>query len=509
MGARIWTAEQEAIFQHFRKMMEVFDRENRKLVINAGAGSGKTTVLVQLAKIAQEFGKDGRFMAFNKAIVESAAAKMPSNVKCSTFHAYFFGTTGRFYQHRSDKVSAFTTAEILGITEDLELTEKKLTPVMQARIIYRAIGKYSMSDDYKISRYHIPYTRGFSTDDMEIVRDALEPFLIKAWEDVASLTGKLRFKPENYIKIGALKSPRIKGSFVMIDEAQDTMPVILGWLKRQPHLRIVVTGDSAQAINEWTGAIDSMNKWHGTNKDDGTPKDDVTYLTLRKSWRFGEDLAAEANRWLYILNGGEFFITGNENVNTIVDDVNQDTPNAILCRTNAGVFQAAMAMVEQGVKCAMSKRNMEDLKDIGKAAMQLMAGTSCELEDFAAFSNWDEVLEYVENDPGGADIKTMVKLIDKHGPDALLELSDSLVPMHMAEVVIITMHTSKGLEFDGVQIWNDCVEPEPKGDEPEPEDFDPADVKLYYVAITRAMKWVNRGALSMIDQYVNYDDEDE
>lgn len=500
------TEEQEEIYRTFRQMMEKFDRGNRKLVINAGAGAGKTTTLVQLANIAREFGKEGRFMAFNTAIVESAAAKMPANVKCSTFHAYFYGTTGRFYQHRSDKVSAVRTAEVLGIKEDIELSEKILTPVMQARIIYRAINKYSMSDDYNIADYHIQYVRGVTDDDMVILRSELYPFLVKAWKDVASIDGVLRFKPENYIKIGALKAPRIKGSFVFVDEAQDTFPVILGWLKRQPHLRLIITGDSAQAINEWTGAVNSMKLWHGWDKENGCLKNDVVYKTLKQSFRFNQELADEANRWLYIENGGEFFIKGSDFRTTVVADTNQGIPDLVLCATNAGVIRAAMHYVAQGIQTSMSKRNMEDIKRIGQAAMQLMAGTSCDHEDFAAFQNWDEVLEYVENDPGGSDIKTMVKLVDKLGPDALLNLSDSLVPENMAQTVIRTVWTAKGLEANGVEIWNDFTPPQPKGDEPEPEDWDIADVRVAYVAITRAMEWLNRGSLACIDDYVVFED---
>jgi superfamily I DNA/RNA helicase len=500
------TAEQQAIKAAFRKMMDGFNRDNRKLVINAGAGTGKTSTLVMLAEIAAEFGKQGTFMAFNKAIVESATLKMPTNVKCRTFHAYFYGMVGQFYKHRSPSVSAAQTAVILGITEELELSEKKLSPVQQARLIYRAINRFSMSDDMEISRFHVPYVRGVTDDDMELIRATLSTYLTKAWADIVDYKGKLRFKPENYIKIGALRSPKVKASFIFIDEAQDTFPVILGWLKRQPHVRLVVVGDDAQAINEWTGAVNSMSKFHG--KDEyGNEKDDVVYLNLSKSFRFGENLADEANRWLSIL--GEFYITGDESKETTITEI--DEPNfiydAIICRTNAGVFSAAMKCVESGIKTAMSKRNMEDLKDIAKAAMQLMAGAPSDYPGFEAFKNWDEVLEYVENDPGGSDIKTIVTIVDKFGPDALMNLSDSLVPEGMAQTQIITAHTSKGLEFDSVMIWNDFPEPK-ETKEGEQGEIQPEDARLAYVAITRAMKYICILGLAWVKDYVRYDDED-
>lgn len=503
------TEEQLAIKSHFRTMMESFDRQNRKMVINAGAGTGKTSILVILAEVAKELGKKGRFMAYNKAIVEAAAAKMPSNVACGTFHAYFFGTTGRFYQHRSDRVSAKFTAEYLGITKDLELTEKKLTPVMQARIIYRAIKKFSLSDDMEISRYHIPYTRGTTPNDMEIIRDGIAPYLRKAWQDVADLHGQLRFTPENYIKIGVLKSPKIAASFVFIDEAQDTFPVILGWLKRQPHIRLVVVGDRAQAINEHMGAIDAMDKFESIDRETGLSKNDVTYMVLSKSFRFGPELADEANRWLWLHNEGEFMLTGNDVKPTVVTDIDDgEVYDAIICRTNAGVFTAAMECVLKGIKVSMSKRNMEELKAIATGAMQLMSGVSCDYEPFAVFEYWAEVLDAVANDPGFEDLKTMVNIIEKYGVDEILSLSDKLVPAKMAQTQIITAHTSKGLEFNRVMIWNDYFEPEPDADG-NPGEMAKGEIMLSYVAITRAMELVYRGSLAMIDDYVNYDEEED
>lgn len=504
------TREQEEINDVFEQMMLEFNRDYRKLVINAGAGTGKTTTLVGLAKIAESMGKKGRFLAFNKAIVDAAASKMPANVKCSTFHGYFFGIVGRFYQHRSAKISAGRTAEILGITDDLELSEKNLTPVMQARIIYRAVNKFSMSDDMEIGPWHIGYIRGLSAEDMEVVKATITPLLRKAWQDIASKDGRLRFKPENYIKIGALSSPKIAASFVMVDEAQDTFPVILGWLKRQPHVRLVIVGDKAQSINEWTGAIDAMDKFHGKDENGNAKDYDVVYRTLSKSFRFGPELADEANRWLYVLNGGDFFLEGNENKTTIVTDNPTGIYDAILCRTNAGVVNAAMWCVGQNIKTSMSKRNMDDIKAIAEAAIQLMAGTSTDYEDFAAFQSWDEVLDYVANDPGGEDIKVIVNLVEKYGAESLLNLSDSMVPPEMAQTQVLTAHTSKGLEFPRVMIWNDFEAPKSSVDkDPEPEDIFPEDAKLAYVAITRGMEEVCRGGLSYIDDYVMFGDEEE
>jgi superfamily I DNA/RNA helicase len=479
------TAQQSDICAAFQR------KEN--MIIKAGAGAAKTSTLVMMANDALD--RKGRFLAFNKAIVTAAEAKMPKNVKCSTFHGYFYGICGRNYANRSSAVSARKTADILGINSDIELSDRKLTPIMQSRSVYGAINKFSMSDDKEISGWHIPYIRGLSTDDMNIVRAELSTYLQPAWQDIADVRGQLRFKPENYIKIGALSSPRIAASFVMIDEAQDTFPVILGWLKRQYHLQMCVVGDPAQAINGWTGAVDAMDKFG--------PK--FIEYTLDQSFRFGPAIADEANKILSLL--GDFRIKGFDKVESEVTD-NLDSPHAILCRTNAGVIDAAMRSVDAGNETAMPDAQVKEIRAIAQAAMQLMAGSSCDFAEFNGFNNWQEVQEYVTNDPSGADLKTTVTIIDKYGAAALVTLADSLVSMNVARTIVSTVHKTKGLEWSTVEISDDFPEPKPNSDGTKGE-ITKDEAMLYYVAITRAKNVLNMSGLDWTAEYTEGDDTEE
>lgn len=480
------------------------------MIIRAGAGAAKTTTCKMLAESMP--GRKGRFLAFNKAIVKAAADKMPGNVKCSTFHGYFYGIVGRLYSHRSASVSAKRSADILGINSEIELSENNLSIVQQVRSIYAAINKFSMSDDNEIRGWHVPWIRGLSTEDMAKVRNELSSYLTAAWRDIADVNGKLRFKPENYIKIGVLSSPRIAASFVMVDEAQDTFPVILGWLKRQYHTQLIIVGDPAQAINGWTGAVDAMSKFNS---------DKFTEFTLSQSFRFGPAIADEANKILSLL--GDFRIKGFDAEESIVCDGEIELPeidpveweegirdtHAILCRTNAGVIEAAMRLVNTGRLIAMPDRQVEEITNIAKAAMQLMNGQACDHPDFAIFKDWSEVQEYVKNDPSGADIKTTVTIVDKHGADALIKLSDSLVPVADCHTLVSTVHKTKGLEFDYVEIANDF--PEPKPTEDGPGEITKDEAMLYYVAFTRAKYLLSRGGLDWIDDFMTdqADDIDE
>ncbi|AJT61699.1 hypothetical protein T261_0006 [Streptomyces lydicus] len=92
-----------------------------------------------------------------------------------------------------------------------------------------------------------------------------------------------------HARIWSLSNPKIAADFLLLDEAQDTNPVVEQIFNNQrAHAQLVMVGDSAQAIYQWRGAKDVMTTFDGT------------HLALSHSFRFGPRLAHEANRWLAI-----------------------------------------------------------------------------------------------------------------------------------------------------------------------------------------------------------------
>ena len=71
-------------------------KSGHDLVIQALAGTGKTTTLKLLAESL--FDKRGTYIAFNKAIVDEAASKFPENVRCKTAHSLAYGAIGYKYK---------------------------------------------------------------------------------------------------------------------------------------------------------------------------------------------------------------------------------------------------------------------------------------------------------------------------------------------------------------------------------------------------------------------------
>src|SRR5215831_20059588 len=108
MTGRTPTLEQQAIVDAF-----AFGHD---LVIEAGAGTGKTSTLEMIAASTPE---SGVYLAYNKAIAGDARLRFPSNVECRTAHAFAFAAVGKQMGHRlsAPRMTARDTARILGINQ--------------------------------------------------------------------------------------------------------------------------------------------------------------------------------------------------------------------------------------------------------------------------------------------------------------------------------------------------------------------------------------------------------
>ncbi|MEW2260640.1 UvrD-helicase domain-containing protein, partial [Streptomyces sp. NPDC047869] len=72
-------------------------RAGHHLVLQAGAGTGKTSTLTLLAASTLS---SGRYLAFNKDIAHGAATRFPRTVVCKTAHATAYAALGHRYTSR-------------------------------------------------------------------------------------------------------------------------------------------------------------------------------------------------------------------------------------------------------------------------------------------------------------------------------------------------------------------------------------------------------------------------
>lgn len=275
----------------------------------------------------------------------------------------------------------------------------------------------------------------------------------------------MRFNHDYYLKMWQLGKPRIGSDYILFDEAQDADPVMLDVVNSQSSSQLIYCGDQFQAIYEWRGAKNALKMVHVDK-----------HLWLTQSFRFGTAIADEANRFLELLDAPKM-VKGLAGIKSSLKSISN--PDAILCRTNAGVISALMGEQLKSRSVSIIGRTQE-LIDFAEACQQLMAGGRTGHPELAPFSNWESVLGFIVEYPDEAqEIKTMVELIQSFGTAKLISALNQVVPEKQADVVVSTAHRAKGREWNDVRLQGDFLHV---------DDMDSEDLRLAYVAITRAQR---------------------
>jgi len=453
------------------------------LALIAGAGAGKTSTLVLMGSTTK---RRGLYMAYNKAAAQDARRRFGPNVECRTSHALAYQAVGVRYADRlaySPRRPGKETARLLGITDAVDDGATQITQAHQARLVMEMVARYCRTSDLEPAARHMPRVNGLDPRAHEHLSRYLLPYARRAWEDIRSLDGVLKFDHEHYMKMWGLSRPVLAADFILLDEAQDTNPVVEEIFLAQSAQRVCV-GDPAQQIYAWRNARDVMT---------GFPAD---HLYLTESFRFGPRIAEEANRWLTHAQS-ELRLTGRGPKDSRIGSL--ERPDAVLCRGNADAMHEVLTHLDQGTPVALVGGGKE-LRRLAEAAIDLKAGRRTSHPELFLFTTWGEVQDYAAIDPEAQSLRTIVNLIDSFGPDTIIDAVARLSDEDKARVIVSTAHKSKGREWDAVRIGGGFHAPSIAEDGLQrPLRLDEA--RLIYVAVTRARHILDEGSLSWIGEY--------
>lgn len=478
------TAEQQTTINLFA--------QGDSMVVEAGAGTGKTSTLRLLAEwmLTNQPGKRALYVAFSKKVVDEIGATMPGNVTAMTAHALALAGTPdsmrRRWKSSNARMDSNVIARHLGINP-IQTEGRTLAAGFLAGHVMRAISQFCKTADPTPNVRHFAPIDAIDsiTDDgtrryegSNMVARTLLPALERAWADLSSPTGILRYDHQHYLKQWQLGNPTIDADVIFVDECQDLSPVMNAAYALQDHAQRVYVGDSAQSIMGFTGAIDAI----GEQKALGLP---VARLT--KSFRFGEAIATYANTYLEKL-GADLRLVGHDPIPSIVGTFDGDgtpgRPDALLTRTNACAVDAILAAREAGVVAHLVGGGEEVLR-FARAARDLNVRGTTSHPELAIFDSWAAVQAYVADDPQGSDLELNVRLVDKYGVDGIIAALENMPSAADATLTVSTAHKAKGLEWDRVRIGSDFAPKQKNPNEPIPEPSTEA-LKLLYVAVTRA-----------------------
>lgn len=475
------TAEQQQAVDAFKT--------GKDLKINAFAGTGKTSTLVILSK--QHKGS-GLYLAFNKSIVAEAKTRFSRNCTCMTINALALRSMPqnlrKIRNKMFGKINAIALAETLKLKDTILDSKIKLSAQTQAFLILQTVkafthGTLRHPEPINIAKYG--NLARLSDKAASELSASTTKWASKTWERMISPKDvEIPLGFDGQVKLWALNEPKINFDYILLDEAQDTNPVVLQVLQNQ-RAQIVYVGDKYQQIYDWRGAVNAMEKIEGIKE---------VYLT--KSFRFGVKIANTASKILRYL-GEENTMKGNPAVQS---KIGVCVPDAILTRTNSTVMSEVIASINAERRCHIIGGTQE-LKRLLKGVISLKENQPSDVPEFFGFCRWSEVIELVENGEGD-HLMTLVNLVNIHGEKHLLWAINRVeYKEEDAELIISTVYKAKGREWDCVKVAEDFLPSAPADIEPSATKLDAAEVRVFYVAVTRGRKIVDvsKEKLSLFD----------
>ncbi len=414
------------------------------LKIQAFAGTGKTTTLAAIAEACPR--AQFLYVVFNRAAADSARASMPPNVEVRTAHSIAFRKIGRRYESR------LTARAWSWLPFMREKMPKALNAVARGgrtrsaagALIIKTLEHFLRTTDSEITLNHVPgWCDGALASSASDAAGDL-------WDAIRDPNGTAPVSHDCYLKLFYLGEHEIAGAdrTLLLDEAQDADPVILGLVARHPGPRVFV-GDSYQQLYQWRGAVNAL----------GRANIETAVMPLTQTFRFGNGAARWANRVLELLEEDHRIVPASHTTTAAVGDDSRNV-DAVLARTYAGALDEAVKALEHGRKVYVMG-GAEPLVRLIESAWKLHSGKKGSGE-LAVFSNWEELKSAAQGngseDYGDPSLQILVRLVEERGARVLsmcTRLRECVDSPASAQVTVSTVHKAKGLEWPRVLVSSD------------------------------------------------------
>lgn len=461
------------------------------LKINAVAGSGKTTTIIEYAKARPQNSRI-LYLAFNKSVKLEAEKKFKvhelPNVKVETAHSLAYKHIVYNYRY-TVKTSGYKSHEIVSLLK-LRVAGERHAEYVLANHILRLIDLFCNSDKQKVSELNYLETIK-DAKAIAFAKNHYPQILQHAREILAKMnSGNMEITHDFYLKKFQLSNPVLPYDYILFDEGQDASAAMLDIFLKQTATKVIV-GDTHQQIYGWRYAVNSLEQ---------VP---FPTLELSTSFRFNQDLANLAqqviNRKALLKPHVDVHISG-------LGQCKTKKTKAIIARTNLSLLLKAIEYVtdKKDIKHIYFEGNINSYTYADEGAslydvLNLMNGKIYNIKDplIKAMGSMSDLEDYIEQ-TDDAQLGMMVEIVNEYGND-IYDILKSIKEKHVsdqdkaqAQVVFSTVHRCKGMEYDSVQILSDFVSEDKlknlKNNTAE-TDLDlnklNEEVNLLYVAITR------------------------
>lgn len=462
--------------------------------INAVAGSGKTTTVIEYAG-TRPAGSKILYLVFNKAVRIEAAGKFAEkrlhNVRVETAHSLAFRHIVFQYNYKV-RAQGYKTHEIAALL-NLQGNGEKHAEYIVANHINKCIAYFCNSDKRKVQ--DLNYLDTVTDPKAKTFVSTFYDYIIAQTRRLLSKMdkGEIEVTHDFYLKKFQLLNPELGYDYILFDEGQDASPAMLDLFFNQKAVKVIV-GDTHQQIYSWRYAVNSLEKA------------DFTTYHLSTSFRFGQDIADLASevldlkKHLYENFTTSVSITGTGQSKAI-------KTRATLARTNLGLLLKAIEYVTENKKSRQIyfEGNISSYTYADEGAslydvLNLYTNKRHLIKDELIRSMKDlaELEDYIEKTED-VQLSLMVEIIKEYESE-IPEIINTIKKRHVgnnkkeeADMIFSTVHRCKGMEYDSVELVNDFISEKRleklKEDKKSFELNIPKtneEINLLYVAVTRA-----------------------
>lgn len=506
--------------RHQIKLFKFIDSRKGSAIVHAVAGASKTTSIVAGAKLLP-INEKSVFLAFNKAIADELARKLPPHVKAMTTHSLCFralGASSGKKRLNSERLNDHMN-ELLSVPEKMLRGQiRKMVSMCKANGVVPAscarMGAVGLVEDTKefwdqmIADYSLEFENNWQEQTaIDRTRDLLKM-------GIEGRDGQIDFDDMIYLPI-IFNMPFPKFDWIFVDEAQDLNliqhEVLRRISRRESQLdrgrtyatsHVIAVGDPNQAIYGFRGAMqNSMNVLGEAFKADTLP--------LSICYRCAKLIVQEAQAIVPQIEPSPSAEDGivRYSLGSVSPDPKEQfaafTPDAaVLSPYNAPMIQAAYIFIRRKIACRVMGREIgeglvklvrklerdgaSNVAQVEKALQEYYFAQLSRLGDkeaqIAALMDKVETLQvFLSKLPGNETVERLAR-----------EIQSLFTDVAGGQLTLSTIHKAKGLEFDKVFFLNaHFLDGSTRKGKKMPDWEIQQRANLKYVGITRARRELN------------------
>ena len=489
-----------------QEQIDILNSPYKSFKINAVAGSGKTTTLLEYAKKNHHL--KILYLAYNKSLQIELQEKLKvyklSNMYVSTIHSLAYNKIAAYNYKLTNDLKIRVIESLICGYEQISHQKSYYPSAEYLALIKDLINFYCNSSLISLdSKLILTYKKQSDLDGKILELLSNEKKVLSHIKHILSSmkNGVIEASHDFYLKMFYLNKRACSNfgyDLIFIDEAQDISDVMMAIVEKQNCNRIYV-GDSFQQIYSFRYATNALNKI------------DLPSYNLSKSFRFSNtyalSLSNDLNKLYELKSSYKLEIFGIDEETKIGKEfIDMQKPFCVISRTTFGLIEKLVHFIHDNFKIyfegGYNSYSFMNQTVYSIFYLKQKKNEKITIEEIKDFDNIYD-LEQFAKDTKNQDYLNVIKFINTYG-DNIFEINKKIKSKLVndktqADIIFTTTHKAKGLEYEQVIMADDFITKKELFNTKNPLSYQKIieELNIYYVAATRAKKVIQLANLEL------------